>query len=55
MVVLFIFLFGGEHMIPESNEVLRYNGFYRKEVGIDDSEFVFPGRLYHINGDKLYE
>jgi len=55
MVVLFIFLFGGEYMIPESNEVLRYNGKYRELVGIDDSEFVFPGRLYKIDGDELYE
>lgn len=55
MIVLFIFLFGGEYMIPESNEVLRYNGKYREEVGLDDSEFVFPGRLYKVNGDELYE
>ena len=55
MVVLFIFLFGGEYMIPEPIEELRYNGPYREEVGIDDSDFVFPGRLYKINGDELYE
>ena len=55
MIVLFIFLFGGEYMIPESIPELRYNGYYREEVGLDDSDFVFPGRLYHINGDELYE
>lgn len=55
MIVLFIFLFGGEYMIPESNEVLRYNGDYRRMVEIDDSDFVFPGRLYKVNGDELYE
>ena len=55
MVVLFIFLFGGEYMIPESNEVLRYNNEYRRLVDIEDSDFVFPGRLYHVNGDELYE
>ena len=54
MVILFIFLFGGEYMIPESNETLRYNGKYREMVDIEDSDFVFPGRLYHINGDPLY-
>ena len=55
MVVLFIFLFGGEYMIPESDEVLRYNGEYRRMIGIDDSDFVFPGRGYKLNGDELYE
>lgn len=55
MIVLFIFLFGGEYMIPESNETLRYNGEYRRMIDLDDSEFVFPGRGYHINGDELYE
>lgn len=54
MVVLFIFLFAGEYIIPESNEVLRYNGEYRKMIDMDDSEFVFPGRLYHLNGEELY-
>lgn len=55
MVLLFIFLFGGEYLIPESDEVLRYNGFYREIIDLEDSEFVFPGRLYHVNGDELYE
>ena len=55
MIILFIFLFGGEHMIPESNVELRYNGEYRRMVDIEDSDFVFPGRLYHVNGDELYE
>ena len=55
MVVLFIFLFGGEYMIPESDEVLRYNGYYRKKIGLEDSDYVFPGRGYKLNGDKLYE
>jgi len=55
MIVLFIFLFGGEYMIPESDEILRYNGDYRRMIDLDDSEFVFPGRLYHVNGDSLYE
>jgi len=55
MIVLFIFLFGGEYMIPESNETLRYNGAYRRMIDHDDSDFVFPGRLYRINGDSLYD
>lgn len=55
MVLLFIFLFGGEYIIPESNEILRYNGVYREMIDMDDSEYVFPGRLYHVNGDELYE
>jgi P-type Ca2+ transporter type 2B len=56
MVVLFIFLFGGEYMIPEPNETLRYNAL-RPLVGYDldmENTYVFPGRLYHINGDPLY-
>ena len=24
-------------------------------IGIDDSDFVFPGRGYKLNGDELYE
>lgn len=55
MIVLFIFLFGGEYMIPESYEALRYNGRYREMVDLEDSDFVFPGRLYKVNGDELYE
>jgi len=55
MIVLFIFLFGGEYMIPESNVALRYNGTYRLMIDHDDSDFVFPGRLYRINGDSLYD
>lgn len=42
-------------MIPESYEALRYNGKYREMVDLDDSDFVFPGRLYKVNGDELYE
>lgn len=55
MVVLFIFLFGGEYMIPESDKTLRYNGEYRRMVDLEDSDFVFPGRLYNIDGSELYE
>ena len=57
MVVLFIFLFGGEYMIMEPKEELRYN-LLRKDAGYDDWEdntFVFPGRLYELNGDELYK
>lgn len=56
MVVLFIFLFGGEYMIPEPDEKLRFNEL-RPTLGYDedpDNTFVFPGRLYKLNGDKLY-
>ena len=42
-------------MIPEPIEELRYNGLYRERVGIEDSDFVFPGRLYHVDGEELYE
>ena len=42
-------------MIPESYEALRYNGKYREMVDLEDSDFVFPGRLYKVNGDELYE
>lgn len=57
MVVLFIFLFGGEYMIPEPDESLRFPQ-YRALVGMEDdinSPYVFPGRLFHINGDPLYK
>jgi len=54
MVILFIFLFGGEYMIPEPEEKLRFND-YREIIGQDKSDFVFPGRLYKINGDELYK
>lgn len=53
MVVLFIFLFGGEYMIPEPNEDLRFDSM-RDALDITRNEMVFPGRLYKINGDSLY-
>jgi len=57
MVVLFIFLFGGEYMIPEPIEELRFQEL-RPLVGLEidlDNKNVFPGRLYKINGDELYK
>lgn len=56
MVILFIFLFGGEYMIPEPEKELRYN-VYRAALGYDDAAdntYVFPGRQYKLNGDFLY-
>jgi magnesium-transporting ATPase (P-type) len=56
MTVLFIFLFAGEYIIPESNEDLRFNE-QRRLLGYTDWETndkVFPGRQYTVNGDKLY-
>lgn len=41
-------------MIPEPEEKLRFNA-YREIIGQDQSDFVFPGRLYKINGDELYK
>ena len=56
MVILFIFLFGGEYMIPEPDVELRFNQFYPiVDLDIKDNEMVFPGRLYHLNGDPLYK
>ena len=56
MVILFIFLFGGEYMIPEPDVELRFNQYYPVvDIDIKDSEMVFPGRLYKINGDPLYK
>ena len=55
MVLLFIFLFGGEYMIPEEPE-FRFNEL-RPLVGYEydpDNTYIFPGRLYHLNGDPLY-
>jgi Ca2+ transporting ATPase len=54
MVILFIFLFGGEYMIPEPNEELRYNGPTRAWMNHEDSNFVLPGRLYGVDGVELY-
>jgi magnesium-transporting ATPase (P-type) len=57
MIVLFIFLFDGEFLIPEPNVELRYNDF-RWALGYDidtENTYVFPGRLYKLNGDDLYE
>ena len=60
MVILFIFLFGGEYMIMEPNEDLRYN-YFRHTIAEEDintaadNTMVFPGRLYKLNGDELYE
>jgi hypothetical protein len=57
MTILFIFLFGGEYMIPESNEALRFN-VQRGALGYTDWETndkVFPGRLYTIDGEPLYQ
>lgn len=56
MVILFIFLFGGEHMIPEPEEKYRFNDL-RVLVGYEadpDNTYVFPGRLFKLNGDDLY-
>ena len=54
MVVLFIFLFGGEYMIPEDDEALQFKE-YREYFDIPDNGMVFPGRLYKVNGDELYK
>jgi len=54
MVILFIFLFGGEHLIPEDEEH-RMNGTYvRTLMSHEDSDFVIPGRMYGLDGSKLY-
>lgn len=54
MVILFIFLFGGEHLIPE-DEDHRMNGTYvRTLMSHEDSDFVIPGRMYGLDGSKLY-
>ena len=54
MVVLFIFLLGGEYMIPEDNEDLQFKS-WKEHFDIPDNGMVFPGRLYKINGDELYK
>ena len=53
MIILFLFLFGGEFLIPEPNVELRFNNF-RDKLDVTHNEMVFPGRLYKINGDSLY-
>ena len=56
MVILFIFLFWGESIIMEPVEELRFNHL-RPLVGLDadpSNDKVFPGRLYKVNGDNLY-
>jgi magnesium-transporting ATPase (P-type) len=63
MVILFIFLFGGEHMIPEPDVELRYCGVeangtlgrdVRTAMSSECSDFVIPGRKFGLNGDPLY-
>ena len=54
MVVLFIFLFGGEYMIPEPEEALRFDA-WKVRFDIEQNDMVFPGRLYKVNGDELYK
>ena len=57
MIILFIFLFGGEYMIPEPDEKLRFYE-YRPIIGMDDSrdnKNVFPGRYYKLDGNELYK
>jgi Ca2+ transporting ATPase len=56
MIVLFIFLFDGEFLIMEPDPNLRFNSFrwaLGYEVDLDNS-YVFPGRLFKLNGDDLY-
>jgi len=56
MAILFVYLFAGEYMIPESNEDLLFNN-HRKALGYTDWEnnkMVFPGRLFTVNGEPLY-
>lgn len=45
VIVLFIFLFAGEYLIPESDPLLMYDR---------PNGFVYPGRLTEWNGDPLY-
>lgn len=56
MVILFIFLFWGESLIMEPDEELRFNHL-RPLVGLENdpnNTKVFPGRLYKVNGENLY-
>ena len=53
MVILFIFLFGGEHMIPEPDEALQFKQ-YRPLIHMEDNGMVFPGREYGVDGEELY-
>jgi len=54
MVILFIFLFGGEHLIWEDEEH-RFNGTaVRTLMNHADSDYVIPGRGYGLDGSKLY-
>ena len=43
--VLFVFLFAGEYIIPESDPALQYD----RQTG-----YVFPGRAKDWNGEPLY-
>lgn len=54
MVILFIFLFAGEHLIPEDDEELQFKA-YRPLIGMEDNGMVFPGRLYGVDGVELYK
>jgi P-type Ca2+ transporter type 2B len=45
VIILFIFLFAGEYLIPESDPVLQFD----RQTG-----FVFPGRAKDWSGNSLY-
>ena len=55
MIVLFIFLLGGEYMIPEPDERLRYPQYRALVDSPVDSKFVFPGRSFTLTGEPLYK
>ena len=54
MVILFIFLFAGEHLIMEPDEELQFNE-YRDDIHMEKNGKVFPGREYGVDGEELYK
>lgn len=62
-ILLFVFLFAGENIIPEPDVKWRCYDYYNVETGVVDkegcgeyyeNEFVYPGRLYNWDGSDLY-
>lgn len=52
-IILFVFLFAAEFIIPESVEIYQYNDL-RAKHGLPEGT-VFPGRLKTWDGKPLYE
>lgn len=55
-IVIYVFVFAGEYLIPEPEVMYRYNEpkYGRTELDIPEGT-IYPGRLRAWNDDPLYE